>query len=258
VEAPQPKTGFSLGATRELLLPVTLMGCFALYYLAHQPFWVVVACAAPMLALYALAPSWAARSLVSFDRDAVRILAARKPAELRGRYNCALGLRLFAPPALRAERKAMMLAEVGEAQAAHAAYREAYEEHTGNAPLRVMLGYAHASFAIGDDRSAIELYRRLLSSAGSLPGVERNLAHALIRQGQDLPEALERLARAEREPNDPERQLERKLLIALAHAKQGERTDAERMLASIPPSEASEPLRESVREALLGVTTPRA
>lgn len=258
MEAPPPRSGFSFGATRELLLPATLVACFALYYLAHQPFWVVVTCAVPMLALYALAPAWAARSLASFDRDVVRMLAARSPSELRGRYNTALGLRLFAAPALRAERKAMMLAELGETRGAHAAYREAYEEHAGQPPLRVILGYAHASFAVGDDRSAITLYRRLLASAGTLPGVERNLAHALIRRGEDLPEALERLARVEREANDSERQLELKLLTALAHAKRGDRVEAERLLASTPPSPASEPLRDSVREALLGGATPRA
>ena len=119
-------------------------------------------------------PGLAARSLASFDRDVVRMLAARSHSELRGRYNTALGLRLFAAPALRAERKAMMLAEVGEARGAHAAYREAYEEHAGHAPLRVILGYAHASFAVGDDRSAIHALPKPLSSAGTLPGVERN------------------------------------------------------------------------------------
>ena len=77
MDALPPRHGLTLGATRELMLPVTVLGCFALYYLAEQPFWVVVACAAPMLLLYAVAPLWAARSLASFDRDAIGLLSSR-------------------------------------------------------------------------------------------------------------------------------------------------------------------------------------
>ncbi len=224
--APPPKHGLTLGPTRELLLPATLLGCFAIYYLAEQPFWVVLACAMPMLAVYALAPAWATRSVMHFDRDAVSLLAAGRDDELRGRYARALGMRLFATPAVRAERRAMVLAESGDMRGARRAYAEALEEHADRAPLRVMLGYAHACFALGDDGPAIRMYRKLLATAGILPGVERNLAHALVRRGEELEDALAMLSRAEREPADAVRQTELKLLRALAHAKLGDHAQA--------------------------------
>ncbi len=245
----QPKHGLTLGATRELLLPTTLLGCFALYYLLAQPFWVVLACAVPMLGLYAFAPVLAVRSMASFDRDAIDLLAKRDAKALRRRYDRALGMRLFSPPGLRAERKAMVLAECGDTLGARDAYREAHEEHSGRPPLRVLLGYAHASFALRDDPRAIELYRMLLSNGGPLPGVERNLAHALVRSGEDLEEALEILRRCEREPGPAPRQVELKLLRALAHAKRGERVQAQELLGEAGEGNAAE-LRSELMELL--------
>ena len=240
-----------MGATRELLLPLTLLGCFVIYYLADQPFWVVLACAIPMLGVYAVAPAWAARSVARFDRDAVTILARSHVAALRKRYARALGMRLFAPPAVRAERKAMVLAECGETRAARAAYREALDEHAGRAPLRVMLGYAHASFSLGDDAQAISMYRKLLATAAGLPGVERNLAHALVRRGQDLDEALQMLGRAEREPGDAVRQNELKLLRAIAYAKLGDQARAKELLRETDESlEQTAALRDELRSLL--------
>jgi hypothetical protein len=229
-EAEQPKYGLTLGATRELLLPTTLLACFSIYYLLEQPFWVVLLCAVPMLALYAFAPVLAGRSMARFDRDAIGLLASRNSKALRRRYDRSLGMRLFSPPGLRAERKAMVLAESGDTRGARDAYREAHEEHSGRPPLRVLLGYAHASFALGDDPRAIELYRALIASGGPLPGVERSLAHALVRQGQDLEEALTILARCEREPAPELRQIELKLVRALANAKLGDLTRARELV----------------------------
>lgn len=226
-----PKYGLTLGATREMLLPATMLACFAIYYLAEQPFWVVLACAIPMLALYALAPLIAKRSIANFDRDVIQLLAAGKPAALPARYARALGMRLFAPPGLRAERRAMVLAENGDVRGARAAYQEAHEEHAGSPPLRVLLGYAHASFAVRDDPRAIELYRKLLATSVPLPGVERNLAHALVRSGEDLREALTMLLRCEREPAPEPRAAELKLLRAVAHAKLGEHARARELMS---------------------------
>ncbi|HKP64490.1 MAG TPA: hypothetical protein VJV78_47460 [Polyangiales bacterium] len=252
MDAPPEKHGLTLGATRELLLPVSVLGCFALYYLAEQPFWVVLVCAVPMLVLYAMAPLWAAKSMASFDRDAVDLLAARKSDELRRRYARALGLRLFGVPALRAERKAMVLAECGDARGAREAYREALEEHAERAPLRVMLGFAHSSFTLGDDVRAIAMYKKLLASAPSLPGVERNLAHALVRQGEDLQVALSMLARAEREPLDEVQKQQLKLLRGLAHAKLGDHTRAQQLLAEADSShEQTAALRSELLQRLL-------
>lgn len=246
----EPKYGLTLGATRELLLPTTLLACFALYYLLEQPFWVVLACALPMLALYAFAPALAVRSMNQFDRDAIDLLAKRDAKGLRRRYDLALGMRLFSPPGLRAERKAMVLAECGDTRGARDAYREAHEEHSGRPPLRVLLGYAHASFALRDDPRAIELYRALLSSGAPLPGVERNLAHALVRRGEDLEEALEILVRCEREPAPEPRQIELKLLRALAHAKRGERTRAAALLTEAGTHEHTADLRSELSQLL--------
>jgi hypothetical protein len=248
----EPKYGLTLGATRELLLPTTLLACFAVYYLLEQPFWVVLACAIPMLALYAFAPVLATRSMAKFDRDAIQLLAARRSDLLRRRYARSLGMRLFAPPGLRAERKAMVLAESGDARGARDAFREAHEEHAGKPPLRVLLGYAHASFTLRDDSRAIELYRALLIAGGALPGVERNLAHALVRSGEDLEEAIALLARCEREPSPEPRQIELKLLRGIAHAKLGERERARALLAETGTHEQTAALRSELSQLVGG------
>lgn len=237
MDAPPEKPTLTLGATRELLLPLTVLCCFVLYYMAELPFGVVLVCALPMLVLYAMAPLWAAKSMASFDRDAIALLAGRRSDALRRRYSRALGLRLFGLPALRAERKAMVLAECGDARGARAAFQEALEEHADHAPLRVMLGFAHSSFTLGDDPRAIAMYRKLLANAPSLPGVERNLAHALIRQGEDLQDALSMLARAEREALDELQKQQIKLLRGLAYAKLGEHSRAHELLAEADPSQ---------------------
>ncbi len=249
MDVPPAKEGLTLGATRELLLPATVLVCFLLYYLGHKPFGLIALCAAPMLLLYALAPYWAARSAQSFDRDAVRFLASGRPSALVPRYTIALGMRLFSPSAVSAERKAMALAENGDAEGARAAYLDSLQEYGASVPLRVMLGYAHMSFALGDDAAAIPMYKKLLLSAGTLPGVERNLAHALVRSGQELVQALPMLERAERETHDPARRLELKLIRALAHAKLGDRVLAEDLLgeAEGASGESAELLREEVR-----------
>lgn len=246
-----------MGATRELLLPATLIGCGALQYWGEQPFLVVVACALPMLALYAVAPAWAARSLARFDRESIALLAAGAHAELRARYRRALGMRLFAPPALRAERKAMVLLECGDPHGARAAYGEVLDELGSSAPPRVVLGHAHASFATRDDATAIAMYRRVLGSVGALPGVERKLAHALIRKGENLDEALELLSRTEREAALGEQKQAHALLRALAFAKRGERERASELLAQVvTPSESLSELHAEVVRRLEGAVAP--
>ena len=220
--ASSPKQGFALGATRELLLPAMVVLSFVLYYFAEQPMSVVFMVAAPFVVLYALAPLWAARSLAAFDRDSVRILAQRAPARLKARYASALGMRLFAPPAQLAERKAMVMLECGAFRAAQAAFREALEELGPRASDRVVLGAAHASFAAGDHGNAIVLYRRVLKGVGALPGVERKLALALVRHGEDLGTAVEILERTTHEVSAGAARQELWLVRALAHAKLGD------------------------------------
>jgi tetratricopeptide (TPR) repeat protein len=199
-----------------------VVGGFILYYFGEQPMWVVFTFALPFVIVYALAPLWAARSLAAFDRDSVGILAQRNPARLKARYARALGMRMFAAPADLAERKAMVMLESGAYRAAQRAFREALDELGHSAPDKVVLGAAHASFAAGDHASAITLYRRVLTGVGALPGVERKLALALVRNGEDLGTAVEILARTQHEVSAGAPRQELLLVSALAHAKLGE------------------------------------
>src|SRR3954468_2165029 len=112
--SPPARSGVTLAGARELLLPLTVISCAALYYVAHLPGWTLVACAAPMGALYAFAPLLGARSVARFDRDLVRLLSTGRRSALPARYGRALGMRLFAPPAVTAERRAVVAAETGE------------------------------------------------------------------------------------------------------------------------------------------------
>lgn len=253
------ESGVWLAGTRELLLPATVMLCFALYYFAGQPWWIVLAIALPMVAIYLAAPALAARSVASFDRDLVRLLSTGKRASLPARYARALGMRLFAPPAVRAERRAVVAAENGQPAVARASYRAALREHGARAPLRVLLGYAHACYALAEDAEAIRIYRELLDQAGSLPGVRRNLAHAMVRLGDSLREALELIERDAQQDADRERQTERDLLRAVAHAKLGERERARDLAhrALGLESELATTLREELQRALEGTASPR-
>ncbi|HET8936327.1 MAG TPA: hypothetical protein VFN67_22945 [Polyangiales bacterium] len=205
---------------------------FILYYYGEQPMWVVLVLAVPFIVLYALAPLWAARSLAAFDRDSIGILAQRDPARLKARYARALGMRVFAPPGELAERRAMVMLECGAFRAAQAAFREALEELGTRASDRVVLGAAHASFAAGDHANAIVFYRRVLNGVGALPGVERKLALALVRHGEDLNTALEILERTTHEVSAGAARQELILVRALAHAKRGDARLAQAALES--------------------------
>lgn len=221
-QVPHERSGLTLGATRELLLPAMVVGGFSLYYFGEQPMWVVLLCAAPVLVLYALAPLWAARSVAAFDRDCARVLAARNPLRLRARYARAVGMRLFATPGQLSARKALVLLESGAFRAAQSEFREALDELGPRAPDSVVLGAAHASFAAGDFASAITLYRRVLKGVGAMPGVERKLGLALVRNDEDLATAVEILERTLHEVGAGAARKEHVLTCALAYAKLGD------------------------------------
>lgn len=233
----QDKPGLRLAGIRELLLPLAVVLCFVLYFLFQVPFWSVVAIAGPVLALYLVAPSWAAGSVARFDRDLVHLLSTGRRSALSGRYARAFGMRLFAPPAVKAERCAVVAAENGEPRAARAAYRIALHEYGKAAPLRVLLGYAHASYAIGADAEAVRTYRLLISQSGMLPGVRRNLAHALVRRGEALREALELIEGEAGSGDGTQRRHEFDLLRAMAHAKLGDAVRARELLAQTETAE---------------------
>lgn len=253
------RSGVTLAGARELLLPLTVISCAALYYLAHLPGWTVAACAAPMLALYAFAPMIGARSVADFDRDLVRLLSTGRRNRLPVRYARAIGMRLFAPPAVTAERRAVVAAETGDMGEAKLSYRRAHLEYGAHAPLRVLLGYAHACYALGDDGEAIRVYRGLLKQTGTLPGVQRNLAHAMVRRGESLREALQLIDADQTTSNTPERNAELDLLRAVAHAKLGERDRASALLEQCGAAngEQASALRAELQRALDHVADPR-
>lgn len=171
--------------TRNVLIPLSILACFVLVYVVEvRPYWVFPIGGLVML-LYLAAPLLGRRSLERFDRDLVRLLATGKKGEVAARFNRSIGMRLFSPPALVAERKGMAMAEVGDAKGAVAAYQHALEGYgAGAAPLAVRLGLAHALFATGADDDAIRLYRTIMKETAGLPNVARNLAHALARKGE--------------------------------------------------------------------------
>jgi tetratricopeptide (TPR) repeat protein len=237
---------------RHALIPASLVICFALVYpLRVAPGWVVAVGIAAVI-LHLAAPALGRASMARFDRDVIRLLAAGRREGLRARYARALGMRLFAPPALVAERRGLVAAETGRPGRARAAYREALGGYPEDrAPLGVQLGLAHASFALGDDAEAIRRYRAVLRRSGSYPRVARNLAHALARRGES-PKEAERLAeRALREAGDRP-SAETELVRALVHARRGQRGPARKVLARTRDAEGRdvERLREEVEEAL--------
>jgi len=255
----EDQSGLKLGSTRELLLPFGVAAAFVLHYVAHLPGWMVGAMLVPLLLLFVYAPSWATRSTRAFDRDLVALLAQRHPARLAARYASALGMRLFAPPAVSAERRALVAAESGQPRAAYHAYRTALDDYGSAAPLRVLLGYAHAAFQTGADEEAIRVYRQLCDGQGTLPGVEINLAHALVRSGEGPRDALALLERALAAQPAPATRVRLQLIAAIAHAKLGEPTTARELLRQAEPLEAGafQELREQLDAALEARTAPR-
>lgn len=253
------RPGLWTAGPRELLLPLTVTLCFVLYYLAEAPGWVVVLVAVPMAALYLLGPRWAVHSVERFDRDLVRLLSTGRRDALERRYARAVGMRLFAPPAIAAERRAVVAAETGAPGDARAAYRAALREYGRHAPLRVLLGYAHACYAVADDGEAIRVYRQLLEHEGMLPGVRRNLAHALVRRGDELRAALALIDSESGLGTASERCEELELLRAVAHAKLGERARARELVAQLAGSnsELASSLRAELQRALDGATGAR-
>ena len=161
-------------------------------------------------------------------------------------------MRLFAPPALVAERRGLVAAETDRPGPARAAYRSALEMYPEDrAPLGVRLGLAHANFALHDDVEAIRLYRAILRESGSYPRVARNLAHALARRSEDLKEAEALADRAVAEAGD-DPPPETLLVRAFVHARRGQRGPARKLVKRTEGAEGRdvERLREEVLEAL--------
>ena len=239
---------------RAALIPLSLVVVFFLYYAAEVPFGAAASASIPFLALFLAAPLWARRSTTRFDQDVVRLLTTDAKDRLEGRLSRALGMRLFAPPAWVHERRGLVASELGRHGEARAAYRKAMKAYDDpeQAPMAVLLGYAHASYALGDDIEAIRSYRKVLATQGTMPKLERNLAHSLIRRDEDLKEAMELLDRAEAGAQSPEARTEVALIRALGDAKRGRRATAKDALREHRDAdgEAAGELLEELREEL--------
>jgi len=234
--------------TRHALIPASIAVCFTLVYGVEAPPWSVLAVGAPVVLLYLLAPGIGRASMARFDRDAVRLLSTGQRRRLPGRYARALGMRLFAPPAKVAERRGLVHAETDAPGPARAAYREALDAYPEDAaPVGVLLGLAHAAYALGDDPDAIARYRAVWRRSKTFPRVARNLAHALARRGEELKEAEELAERALADaPEPPPADL--LLVRALVHARRGQRGPARKLLKRTDGGDPD--LREEVEVAL--------
>lgn len=239
---------------RAALIPLSLVVVFFLYYAAELPFGAAASASIPFLALFLAAPVWAKRSTTSFDRDVVRLLTTDAKNMLEGRLSRALGMRLFAPPAWVYERRGLVASELGRHGEARGAYRKAMKAYDDpeQAPMAVVLGYAHASYALGDDIEAIRFYRKVLAAQGTMPTLERNLAHALIRRDEDLKSAMELLDRARAAAPSDEARTEVALIRALGDAKRGRRATAKEALREHRDAEGevAAALVEELREEL--------
>lgn len=241
---------------RNGLLPLSLVATFALVYWARLPVWLAAIVASPLMILFVLAPTWATASARAFDRDALRLRAAGRGRQLRRRFDRALGMRLFAAPAIVAERLGDVLREQGDAAGARRAYLRALEAAGPTPTLASILGLAHAAYAAGEHAEAIGAYRRVLEIDDTLPRVRLRLAHALLRRGtaSDLEDAREALDAA-RPASDGDR-VELSLLRAYLDARQGRASAARSALDATDGGDAT--LRDEILEALAGApASPR-
>lgn len=243
-----PRTDAAPPLLRNLLVPISLVLAFALYYWAHLRIGVVVLAVSPLVLLYVLAPWWAVASAKAFDRDALRLRAGGRSAELRARLDRALGMRLFAPPVARAERLAEILRETGQPAAARREYARAIAAAGGAPTLSMYVGLAHSAYAAGEHGEAIGAYRKLLELDASLPRVRLRLAHAHLRRDakNDVADALEVLDAVPASAADRD---EIALLRAYADARRGEPASARARLAEVAPGAHPE-LRAEIEAAL--------
>lgn len=246
---------------RAALIPLSLVVVFFLYYAGQVPFGAAASASIPFVALFLLAPLWAKRSTLRFDRDVVRLLTSDAADRLRGRLQQAVGMRLFAPPAWVHERRGLVASELGAHGEARQAYRKAMKgyDDPDEAPMAVLLGYAHASYALGDDIEAIRSYRKVLATQGAMPRLERNLAHALIRRDEDVREAMELLDRAEPQARTAEERTHVALIRALGDAKRGRRATAKNALREHGDAGSDDEIAEGLLDELreeLGVSRP--
>jgi tetratricopeptide (TPR) repeat protein len=218
---------------RHVLIPLSVVIAGVLHYRVGLPLAVVVLAALPLTLLYVYAPRWAARSQDAFDRDALRLRAKGNVAGVRARFDRAIGMRLFAPPASVLERRGQILRESGDPEGARRAFARAVFAAGDAPPLPMVLGLAHSAHAAKQDDEAIGAYRRVLAIDPSLPRVRLQLAHALLRRGRetDVPDALALLDAVPNARTDTD---ELALLRAYADVRRGKTKTAGIALGAIP------------------------
>jgi|GEM_PF-2446009 len=252
--APRPPAPALL---RHALLPLSIVVALVLYYGARLPFAAAAGAALPLLLLHAFSASWARASVARFDRDVVPLLMRRDPVRLNTRFNRAIGMRLFAAPAIVAERRGLVEAQRGRHRAAREAYREALDGYGTGAPLAVLVGLAHACFELALTDEAIDAYEKVLARTKTLPLVQRNLAQAYLTRGtrDDAKAARKLLERASAEAADAPSTARIYALQAWVEAIAGGRADARTLLdkseVACAPDEdpALDQVRSRVREA---------
>jgi tetratricopeptide (TPR) repeat protein len=205
---------------RNYLVPIWLVLAAALYWWAHLAIWQVLLAVLPLVLLYVWAPIWAKASIESFDRDSLALRASGRYAALKARYHRAIGMRLFAPPALVAERRGQVLQEAGDASGALEAFRRALSTAGEPPPLAVIVGMGHAAYDAKNDDEAIGAYRRVVGTDPSMPRVRQRLAHALLRRGKKT-DLIDAVGVIDLIPDSPSTEAEVSLLRALAAARRG-------------------------------------
>jgi len=166
---------------RGLLIPLSLGVVVVLRYGLGLGLGPAVLGALPLVALFLLAPRLAARSLRAFDQDAVLLLSRGRAAALPARYRRAVGLRLFAPTPLRAERRGLALAESGASEPALGAYRQAvdaYDEMEVPPAVGAVHGWARVASELGRWDEAVRAWSRLEGLGAGIPDLSERLAEA--------------------------------------------------------------------------------
>lgn len=243
---PAPRNEPTQPVLRHVLVPISLVLSFALFYWARLPLPGVILVIAPLIVAYVMAPRWARTSLEAFDRDALRLRAAGQHAALRARFDRALGMRFFAAPASVHERRGQILRETGDPAGASRAYRAALLAAGDPAPMPMLLGLGHSAHAAGEDDEAIGAYRRVMEIDPQLPRVRLQLAHAVLRRGRrtDVDDAIALLDGVPTAASDRD---EVALLRAYAELRRGRVAAARTAIAEIASPAA---LRAEIAAAL--------
>ena len=131
-----------------------------------------------------------------FSRDALRLLAAGRPEEIRGLARRQGLLRRFGPKHLIPDVLGLAASAAGQHEAARQAWLEALRYAPPEDRIRVEVNLAAEEMATGHDESAEGRFRALLVRRPDFPPALANLGRLLARQSETCAEAADLLARA--------------------------------------------------------------